>query len=324
MAWRMGVYLFMVSPSLVFQFDDAPAGPINATSLSLKSPKLPINEESDMAHLSSAIVGVSRNPKTIAVESQSSDYELLSTILDKKGITLCMELSREISQATVPAQEDEDELVSVSQDAFPGAWCMGGDFNAVLNPSERRSGECYMGSIRSFNEFVVKSKVIDIPMQSSLFTWSNNRERVSWARLDRFLLSPIILFCYLNLMQKCLPISISDHNAIVIVKPTVDWGPTPFQIYEEDLWVKEQKLRQKSIVRWLLNGDKNSRFLFTIFHSNRRTNHISEMVFEGVTCSGPHLIKSGILVFFKDHFKNVKWFRPRINSINFNRLSEGE
>ncbi|KAK3198574.1 hypothetical protein Dsin_021989 [Dipteronia sinensis] len=76
---------------------------------------------------------------------------------------------------------------------LPGWWIIGGDFNTILDPGERRGGECNMTSVMNFGAFLSRAKVIDIPMQGMFVNWSNHKERASCARLDRFLVSPV--FC---------------------------------------------------------------------------------------------------------------------------------
>ncbi|KAK3198650.1 hypothetical protein Dsin_022065 [Dipteronia sinensis] len=124
----------------------------------------------------------------------------------------------------------------------------GGDFNAVLDPAERKGEGCNMGSIRNFNYFVSNSEVVDIPLSRASFTWSNNREKASWARLDRFLIAPEILLWFPSLFQRVLPRSLSDHNAIVIGERKEDWGPSPFRFYND--WLEEKALMQEAIEGW--------------------------------------------------------------------------
>ncbi|KAK2650145.1 hypothetical protein Ddye_017634 [Dipteronia dyeriana] len=123
---------------------------------------------------------------------------------------------------------------------FLSLGAFGGDFNPVLNPSERKRSECNMSSVRNFNSFMLQAKVIDLPLHGISYTWTNSREMASWARLDRFMLSPTIL------VQTGLPRSVSGHNAIMIEEPIVDWGPSPFDFYNN--WLEEEDL-MKSVVR---------------------------------------------------------------------------
>ncbi|KAK3199815.1 hypothetical protein Dsin_023230 [Dipteronia sinensis] len=93
---------------------------------------------------------------------------------------------------------------------------MEGDFNVVLNEAER-SRVCYnRSSIRSFKDFLSNAMVVDMPLQSLSFTWTNSREDAVWSRIDRFLISPSLLICFPNLKQWGLLRSISDHNPIVL------------------------------------------------------------------------------------------------------------
>ncbi|KAK3206948.1 hypothetical protein Dsin_020994 [Dipteronia sinensis] len=89
----------------------------------------------------------------------------------------------------------------IAQGSFSIPWVLGGDFNTVLEQSERLGGPCIMSALKSFNEFTLKAKMVDIPMQGSNFMWSNNKERNLWAKLDQFLLSPIVLSWFPNLFQ---------------------------------------------------------------------------------------------------------------------------
>ncbi|KAK3189155.1 hypothetical protein Dsin_028716 [Dipteronia sinensis] len=125
-------------------------------------------------------------------------------------------------------------------ESFPVPWCFGGDFNSVLDPSERSGGVCLLNSLKNFNAFVLKAKVVDLLMQGFKFTWSNRREKASWARLDRFLISPLILSWFPNLVQKSLPCNLSDHNAIIIKVPLVDWGHIPFWFFNG--WLEDKAL----------------------------------------------------------------------------------
>ncbi|KAK3218309.1 hypothetical protein Dsin_012279 [Dipteronia sinensis] len=62
---------------------------------------------------------------------------------------------------------------------IPLLWCIGGDFNTVLDPLERKGGDCNKNSMKSFNDFILKAMVVDIPMHGIYFTCSNFRDRVS-------------------------------------------------------------------------------------------------------------------------------------------------
>ncbi|KAK2654435.1 hypothetical protein Ddye_014291 [Dipteronia dyeriana] len=107
------------------------------------------------------------------------------------------------------------------------SWCISGDFNTVLEPSERLGVGCNMGSIRNFTSFVLQSKVVDIPLSGASFTWSNNRVKASWSALPR---------------------SLSDHCAIMIGEKKIDWGPCPFRFCNS--WLEKKPLMQEDFDGW--------------------------------------------------------------------------
>ncbi|KAK3220321.1 hypothetical protein Dsin_014291 [Dipteronia sinensis] len=127
-------------------------------------------------------------------------------------------------------------------------WCVGGDFNATLDPSKRVGVRSYFGSMRCFQNFVFQANVVNIPLQGTSFTWSNNRENQAWARLDRFLLSPSILMWFPNLLQRSLPRSLSDHNPVMLCEENLEWGPSPFRF--PNWWLEEKEMMKETIKGW--------------------------------------------------------------------------
>ena len=119
----------------------------------------------------------------------------------KKDIVFC-----NVYVASVESERRElwDFILS-SQQSFSAPWVVGGDFNTVLDSSERKGEGCNLGSIRNFNSFVLQARVVDIPLLGNPFTWSNNRDKESWARLDHYLLAPDILSWFPSLKQTGLP-----------------------------------------------------------------------------------------------------------------------
>ena len=95
-------------------------------------------------------------------------------------------------------------------------------------------------SARAFNNFILQAKVVDIPLREGSFTWSNNRIGGMWARLDRFLVSPILLSWFKDLEQFKYPRSISDHCAISLVDSNFNWGLMPFKF--NNSWPEDKDL----------------------------------------------------------------------------------
>lgn len=72
---------------------------------------------------------------------------------------------------------------------WDGAWCIGGDWNIVRFPSERRGTSRMTGEMSSFSDWINSQYLADLPMKGNSFTWSNNQNTPKASRLDRFLVS---------------------------------------------------------------------------------------------------------------------------------------
>ncbi|KAK3222042.1 hypothetical protein Dsin_009067 [Dipteronia sinensis] len=143
-----------------------------------------------------------------------------------------------------------------SQSSFLMPWCIGGDFNTVLHPSERKGGIYNMSFVNSFNAFVLQARVVDLPLTGFPFTWTNLREKDSWARLNHFLISPEILSWFPKLIQTGHLGSLSDHSAVSIGEPQMDWGPCPFRFYNG--WLEDKVMMNDVMSGWRRNRASSS------------------------------------------------------------------
>lgn len=111
---------------------------------------------------------------------------------------------------------------------FPIPWCLGGDFNEILEINERLGCIRMERGMHDFHNFINLMEVQDIPMLGRQFTWTNFQDNPIHSRLDKFFLSQEWLSQF-NLLQWGLPRSISDHCPILLTNNSVDWGPKPFK-----------------------------------------------------------------------------------------------
>ncbi|XP_058783292.1 uncharacterized protein LOC131657968 [Vicia villosa] len=81
-----------------------------------------------------------------------------------------------------------------------GEWVIGGDFNSIKNHSERkgRTDRERSEDSKAFVNFIIDSKLLDIPCKGKSFTWD-----------------------------------ISDQCPIWLIKDGVNWGPKPFKVNNE-------------------------------------------------------------------------------------------
>ncbi|EOY03669.1 Uncharacterized protein TCM_018759 [Theobroma cacao] len=93
-------------------------------------------------------------------------------------------------------------------------WLLRGDFNTVRFEHEK-TGRADVGrSVAAFNEFINNTTLLDLPLTGDKFTWCGFRERWVFSRLDRFLVNVEWLNGSQELVQQCLPSSLSDHCPI--------------------------------------------------------------------------------------------------------------
>ncbi|KAG4109648.1 hypothetical protein ERO13_1Z049493v2 [Gossypium hirsutum] len=98
-------------------------------------------------------------------------------------------------------------------------WIVGGDFNAILNLSEKEGGRSKPKVLmEDFCNILEELKLTDIKPCNGWFTWTNNREgdRLVKERLDRFFASDVILDKFPFLAFYVVRQSRSDHEAILI------------------------------------------------------------------------------------------------------------
>ncbi|PNX93422.1 cysteine-rich receptor-like protein kinase, partial [Trifolium pratense] len=110
-------------------------------------------------------------------------------------------------------------------------WCVGGDFNAILRSSERKSGSTVTRSseINLFRDFVDEMELIDVPVLGKKFSWFSSDGK-AMSRLDRFLLSDGFLKKSGVTSQWIGERDISDHCPVWLLCSQINWGPKPFRV----------------------------------------------------------------------------------------------
>ncbi|XP_058756726.1 uncharacterized protein LOC131629938 [Vicia villosa] len=126
------------------------------------------------------------------------------------------------------------KLLELKETFTDGEWIIGGDFNAVKHRGERKGRTLYDNNsgMRLFAEFVEKSDLIDIPCKGKKFSWYSGDGR-SMSRIDRFLLSEVIVDRWKVIGQKIEDRDLSDHCPVWLVMDNRDWGPKPFRFNNE-------------------------------------------------------------------------------------------
>lgn len=81
---------------------------------------------------------------------------------------------------------------------------------------------------------------------------------------------------------------------------------------------------QQSRVRWLSDGDANSKFFHSLMSSRRRHNALCSISVDGVVVEGVQPIRTAVYTHFVDHFQAINVDRPSVANLNFRSLSVSE
>ncbi|GJR46821.1 cytochrome P450 [Tanacetum coccineum] len=118
---------------------------------------------------------------------------------------------------------------------YNGMFIVLGDFNEVRCEHKRMGTAFCKHGASSFNEFINRAELFDIPMSGRKFTRMNKYG----TKLDRILVSHHFITKWPNAQVLALHRELSDHCPLVLKTHSANFGPIPFKIFNS----------------WLLNGD---------------------------------------------------------------------
>ncbi|KAL0289987.1 UNVERIFIED_CONTAM: Retrovirus-related Pol polyprotein from type-2 retrotransposable element R2DM [Sesamum radiatum] len=112
-----------------------------------------------------------------------------------------------------------ESLLSISEDTVDDPWCVLGDFNAIVDPSESCGRVVEPNSaMAEFSDFITDAALVHLPFQGCPYTWHNCSEgiRSLWRRLDRVLVNEVWLLKWPRTSYLSALPSTSDHSPIVL------------------------------------------------------------------------------------------------------------
>nr|CCA66140.1 hypothetical protein [Beta vulgaris subsp. vulgaris] len=109
-----------------------------------------------------------------------------------------------------------------------------GDFNEVLNSSERRSLIASQSEMTKFRDFVQNLQLLEIPSSSGGFTWFRGNSK---SLLDRLFINPEWLILFPGLKLSLLMRGLSDHCPLLVHNEDKNWGPKPFRF--QNCWLSD-------------------------------------------------------------------------------------
>ncbi|XP_058726606.1 uncharacterized protein LOC131597964 [Vicia villosa] len=127
-----------------------------------------------------------------------------------------------------------EEILTLKEAYKDGEWIVGGDFNAVKDRKERKGkvGTVNSREVELFADFIDRSSLVDVPCKGQKYTWFSGDGKVK-SRIDRFLLSSVIVNRWEVVGQLIGDRDISDHFPIWIKTDVANWGPKPFKFNNE-------------------------------------------------------------------------------------------
>ncbi|XP_071729228.1 uncharacterized protein [Rutidosis leptorrhynchoides] len=200
------------------------------------------------------------------------------------------------------------------------AWLLGGDFNEVRDPLERKKFIFMERRASWFNDFINNSRLIDVPLGGKHLTIICDNA-IKFSKLDRFLVSEKFNHMWGCLSALALERKLSDHCRDILRDKEIDFGPKLTKIFDEWLeaegteesvktsgkldeeiselknvatkwelivgsrslsdterdtwldsrkrWIEKEKIKtniakQKSRVKWSLEGDENTKYFQSI------------------------------------------------------------
>ncbi|XP_071714991.1 uncharacterized protein [Rutidosis leptorrhynchoides] len=107
-----------------------------------------------------------------------------------------------------------------------------GDFNEVRDQAERQNCEFIERRAKWFNEFIVKTNLIDVPMGEKKFTRICDNG-IKFSKLDRFLVSEEFSVLWDELSVLALERKLLDHCPIILRDKNIDFRPKPTNFFDE-------------------------------------------------------------------------------------------
>ncbi|GJR61903.1 putative RNA-directed DNA polymerase [Tanacetum coccineum] len=133
-------------------------------------------------------------------------------------------------------------------------WIIFRDFNAVRFPKERVGCSFSISEATTFNDFIVKSGLLDFQMGNHRFT-RFDREGAKMSKLDRFLVSQKFFNFWNNASVSALPRTLFDHCPVMLSVGMKHNGPKAFNIFDHWFTVHGfDSLVNKSWSEGLYNG----------------------------------------------------------------------
>lgn len=146
-------------------------------------------------------------------------------------------------------------------------WMLGGDFNAILSPEEKKGGTMgFINSLIEFQEFVARAGLLDAGYSGNPFTWTNNQKgaRNVKARLDRILHNDKWVEEFPTFTVQHLIREPSDHCPLIVKQHNLSAGIGRFVI--QNMWFEDDSFHDLVRSAWISNDVNHSNAIVKLQH----------------------------------------------------------
>nr|GEU64638.1 RNA-directed DNA polymerase, eukaryota [Tanacetum cinerariifolium] len=230
------------------------------------------------------------------------------------------------------------EYILVLINRWNGETLVLGDFNEVRSEDERFGSIFSPSSAQTFNHFIASSGLLDVKMEGYSFTWSHPSAS-KMSKLDWFLVSDEeaprleefipVWIRDMNILKEGVKSSLTDKlvdidkeldNCVIsddMFLNSLELSRKLYELNQSDL----KDVAQKAKVKWVIEGDENSKFLHGIINKRRAQLAIRGVFDSGVWLTDSPLMKNSFLNHFATRFKQPASSRLKLNMSFPNRLT---
>ncbi|KAJ9535163.1 hypothetical protein OSB04_un001758 [Centaurea solstitialis] len=204
-------------------------------------------------------------------------------------------------------------------------WLVVRDFNCLLFPHDALGGQSRRNAdMMEFAACLEDVELFDVRYMGIHHTWCQKpREEARLRRkLDRILTNTEFTSCFQDATARFLPRGLSDHSPGVItfnalkheldtVQLAIDLDPSNTDLredlesyrmaYQQACWNDMSAARQRAKVRWLADGDANTKFFHQVVREKRHSHHIHSVC----NSEGNFVYGKEVVVAFIEHFKQI-------------------
>ncbi|GJW43819.1 retrovirus-related pol polyprotein from transposon TNT 1-94 [Tanacetum coccineum] len=271
---------------------------------------------------------MSKKQDCTAMSSAEAEYTTLSPSCAQVMWMRTQLKEYDFNYHKIPLYCDSQSAIAISYNlvqhsySWDGECILLGDFKEVRYEHERHGSLFNSHGANSFNNFITITGLIDLPLEGYSFTWAYKYVS-KMIKLDRFLISEVLLALFTSISALCLGKHLSDHRPILLCELNVDYGPTPFWFFHS--WSSKKGFNKMIEDSWKnfdyqgrCNDDmiqERSNLLKELRDFNNDSTidmlAIRRVLVDGDWIVNPSMVKNEFL----KHFANR--FAPPITSIRF-------